>query len=483
MATPARDVTRKRIRRIVFVSPPLSLEERYGDLAGAGSSMPSLGLLMLGAVARRAGYEPFVIEAAAENLSLRQVMDRVARIAPDMVGITATTLSIFNAHTVAEAVKKLDPGIVTVVGGPHVSAVPAETLRRFPQFDMAAIGEGEDTLVALLSALNGGGELPAVAGLALRDGENILITEKRPLIKDLDTLPFPAWDLLPGFPGTYRPTPFRHLQLPAAPLVTSRGCPNNCTFCDRTLFGRTCRLFSADYVVEMIRELVEKHGVRELVFEDDTFTLRKQRVVEICRALTTSGWDLTWTCLGRVDTVDPDLLAVMHRAGCWQIAYGIESGAQEILDLVEKKVRLERASQALAWTRKAGILTKGFFILGFPTETIATMERTIGFAKREALDDISVFKLTPLPGSRIHETASEFGRFDDDWRKMNLLDTVFVPNDLTQKELEDTARRMLKEFYLRPRTVFSYVKRVLKHPSLIPAVILGFGAFLKSIRG
>lgn len=460
----------------------MSLEERYGDLAGAGSSMPSLGLLMLGAVARRAGYEPFVIEAAAETMSLRQVMDRVAEIRPEMVGITATTLAIFNAHTVAEEVKKLDPAIVTVVGGPHVSAVPVETLTRFPKFDIAAIGEGEDTLIELLSALDEGRDLSAVAGLALRDGEGIKLTEKRPLIKDLDTLPFPAWELLPGFPGNYKPTPFRHLQLPAAPLVTSRGCPNNCIFCDRTIFGRACRLFSAEYVIEMIRELVEKYGVHELVFEDDTFVMNKPRVTRICQAMKESGWNLTWTCLGRVDMVDQDLLNMMREAGCWQIAYGVESGNQDILDLVEKRTKLERVSQALKWTKKSGILTKGFFILGFPTETKASIQRTIDFAKREALDDISVFKLTPLPGSRIYEIADEYGTFDNDWRKMNLLDTVFVPKDLTQKELENSAKRMLKEFYLRPKTVFSYLGRVMKNPSLIPAVLLGFGAFLKTVK-
>ena len=475
-------MTRKKIRRILFVSPPLSLEERYGDLAGAGSSMPSLGLLMLGAVARRAGYKPFIIEAAAENMSLPQVMDRVAEIQPEMVGITATTLSIFNAHTLAEEVKQLDPGIVTVVGGPHVSAVPVETLTRFPNFDIAVIGEGEDTLNELLSALNEDRQLSAVAGLALRDSESIKLTAKRPRIKDLDTLPFPAWDLLPGFPGNYKPTPFRHLQLPAAPLVTSRGCPNNCIFCDRSIFGRACRLFSADYVIAMIRELVEEYGVRELVFEDDTFVMNKPRVTKICQAIKESGWNLTWTGLGRVDMVDQELLSIMREAGCWQIAYGIESANQDILDLVEKKIKLERVSQALTWTKQAGMLTKGFFILGFPTETQASIQRTIDFAKRESLDDISVFKLTPLPGSRIYEIADEYGTFDNDWRKMNLLDTVFVPKDLTQRELEDSAKRMLKEFYLRPKTVLSYIGRVMKKPSLIPAVLLGLGAFLKTVK-
>jgi radical SAM superfamily enzyme YgiQ (UPF0313 family) len=476
-------VAGNKVTRVALVSPPVSLAERYGDLAGAGSSMPSLGLLMLGAVARRAGYRPFVIEAAAESLSLTQVVEMLRRIRPQVVGITATTLSIFNAHAVAEAVKGLELETVTVIGGPHVSAVPVETLSRFPSFDLAVIGEGEETFVELLDALDAGEELAGVAGLALPSAGGAELTAGRPPIKDLDTLPFPAWDLLPGFPGGYRPTPFRHLQLPAAPVVTSRGCPNNCTFCDRTIFGRKCRMFSAEYVLRMIRELVERYGVRELVIEDDTFVLNKRRVTRICEALRDSALGLTWTCLGRADAVDEELLRVMRQAGCWQIAYGIESGDQRILDLVEKRIRLERVSQALAWTRKAGMLTKGFFILGFPGEDAASMERTIRFAKTQAIDDISVFKLTPLPGSQIYETATEYGSFDNDWRKMNLLETVFVPRDLTREQLDAASRRLLREFYLRPRIVWSYLRRVARNPSLLPAVLLGFRAFLKSVTG
>src|SRR3990172_940723 len=169
----------------------------------------------------------------------------------------------------------------------------------------------------------------------------------------------------------------------------------------------------------MIRHLHEIYGVRELVFEDDTFVMHKSRVLKICEGMRKSGWGITWSCLGRVDMVDPEMLACMKAAGCWQIGYGVESGDQEILDFVEKKIKLERVRQALAWTKQAGIMTKGFFILGFPKETKATMQKTIEFAKANPLDDISVFKLTPLPGSKIYDIAPEYGRFDNDWRKMN----------------------------------------------------------------
>jgi radical SAM superfamily enzyme YgiQ (UPF0313 family) len=470
-----------KIKKIALVSPPSSLEERYGKFAAAGSTMPSLGLLSLAAVAMRAGVDAKIIEAAAYGLSQDEVTNELASYQPDLVGITATTLSIFHAHETAEAAHQALPGILTVIGGPHVSAVPEETLKRFPHFDLAVLGEGEATLVELMEALSDGKELSAVRGLALRDGNEIVLTGPREKIKDLDSLPFPAWGLLPGFPARFRPAPFRYRQLPAATLVSSRGCPNNCLFCDRTVFGRACRMFSAEYVLDMIGRLHKDYGVRELVFEDDTFVVNKPRVLKICEGLRKSGWGITWSCLGRVDMVSPELLKEMRKAGCWQIGYGVESGDQSILDLVEKKIKLERVRQALAWTKETGMMTKGFFILGFPTETKETMQKTIDFAKSNALDDISVFKLTPLPGSRVYEIAHEYGSFDNDWRKMNLLDAVFVPKDLKKEELDEAARRMMREFYMRPKIFLSYIGRLLRNPSHILPLLKGFLAFRRAV--
>ena len=469
------------IKNIALISPPTSLEERYGELAGAGSTMPTLGLLMLAAVSKKAGYVPTIIEAAAYNLSQRQTLDEVMKTKPELVGITATTLSIFNASETARVIKELLPDTITVVGGPHVSAVPVETLDRFPSFDLAVLSEGEETFVDLLDALAKGRDLSEVQGLAIRTPDGIKLTDPRPVIKDLDSLPYPAWELLPGFPEKFHPAAFRYKQLPAATVVTSRGCPNRCLFCDRTVFGRSCRLYSAEYVLEMIGHLHKTYGVKELVFEDDTFVMHKSRVLKICEGLKKSGWGITWTALGRVDMVDPDLLRAMKEAGCWQIGYGVESGDQSILDLVEKKIKLERISQALKWTKEAGMLTKGFFIMGFPTETKATLQKTIDFAKREALDDMSVFKLTPLPGSKIYEIAPQYGTFDNDWRKMNLLDVVFVPHGLTAADLDEASKRMLKEFYLRPKIMLSYLARLAGHPGLIGPLINGFFAFMRQI--
>jgi radical SAM superfamily enzyme YgiQ (UPF0313 family) len=204
-------------------------------------------------------------------------------------------------------------------------------MQRFSSFDIAVIGEGELTLVELLRALSAGNTLSAVQGLIFREGNNLINTGRRPFIKDLDSLPFPAWDLLEEFPARYMPAPFKVMKLPAAILVTSRGCPNKCIFCDRSVFGSSCHGYSAEYVVRQMSELYHRYGVREFSFEDDTFITFRSRLKEICERLIELRLDISWTCLGRVNHVTAENLRLMRKAGCWQISFGIESGTRRSL--------------------------------------------------------------------------------------------------------------------------------------------------------
>jgi len=467
--------------KILLTTPPISLEERYGSLAGAGSAAPSLGILLLAAAARQAGFEARVVEAAALNLELEAVLARVAAEAPDVIGISSTTLSIFHAHTLAERAKQLRPGLRTVIGGPHVSAAPEETMRRFPAFDVAVLGEGEQTLVELLRAMERGEPLEDVPGIVCRAGDGLRTTAPRPFLRDLDRLPFPAWDLLDGFPDRYAPAPFKVRRLPAASLVSSRGCPNTCIFCDRSVFGARCHGHSAEYVVTMMQTLRRDYGVREFSFEDDTFVTFKKRLREVCERLIEQRAGLSWTCLGRVDHVTPENLRLMRQAGCWQISYGIESGCQPILDVIGKGVTLEQIRRAVAATREAGILAKGFFIVGHPGETRETLQCTIDFALELPLNDISVTMLTPFPGTELYRRAAEFGSFDDDWRKLNLLNAVFIPHGLTAEDLVRAQREMTRRFYLRPRVVVDYAGRLLRNPRMLKGLLKGGLSFLKSI--
>jgi len=216
--------------------------------------------------------------------------------------------------------------------------------------------------------------------------------------------------------------------------------------------------------MKMIKHLYYEFGVREILIEDDTFLIFQKRLKKICEMLSEERLDLSWSCLGRVDTVNPQILKLMRKAGCWQIGYGIESGSQRILDFIKKGINLEQIQSALLWTRKAGIKTKGFFMIGHPLETRETIEETIRFAKRIDLDDFDINKFTPFPGSEINKIANKYGKFDNDWEKMNLLQTVFVPFSLTKRDIEYYSRKALREFYLRPNIIFSHLRLLTKDP-------------------
>lgn len=467
--------------KILFATPPLSMFKRYGSLAGAGSSAPTLGILQLAAVVRQHAYETMLLDAAALDLDRPTFLKRFAEILPDILALSATTLSITQAAEIAAAAKKMSPALCVVIGGPHVSAVPSETMERFSAFNVAVVGEGEETIVELLSAISGDRPLSAIAGIAYRDQSGVKMNSRRPFLKELDLLPRPAWDMLDGFPHHFPPPVFKTRRLPAASLVTSRGCPNTCIFCDRSVFGASCHMFSANYVVEMIVELYEKFGVREFCFEDDTFITFRSRLVEICQRLIDLKLDISWSCLGRVNQVTEDNLRLMKRAGCWQISFGVESGSQEILDNIHKKVTLQQISYALQISRDAGLLNKGFFIVGHPGETKETLQLTYDYIMGNPLDDISVTMLTPFPGTELHARAAEFGTFDSDWEKMNLLNTVFVPYGLTEGYLVQIQKKMIRDFYLQPRIIASYAGRALRNPAMIGSLIKGFRSFMRSI--
>ncbi len=451
----------------VFTTPPVTLEERYGSLAASGNTTPCLASVLLAAIARQAGYPVGVVDAGAEGLTIEQTLDRIANFSPNFLALTSTTLTAISAECLARAAKARWPDLIIGIGGPHVTAVPEETLRRCPEFDLVAIGEGDRTILDILNALdNGVRDFTTIPGLACRSPEGEIIhTVRREPFVDLDSLPFPAWDLLDGFPQRYTPGYFKVAQIPSASFVSSRGCPFDCVFCDTGVFGRTVRSHSPEYLLELFADLNQRFGIRDVTLEDDTFMLVRENVDRFCESLCQRGLKMTWACNSRVNLAQPDLLQTMKKAGCWHISYGVESGSQEILGHSSKRITLDQIDTAVRLTRQAGIAAKGFFIVGHPHETNETLQSTLRLALETPFSDISVTMMTPFPGSPLSKNAREFGTFESDWTRMNLLTPVFVPHGLTTDDLHHWQRKILRSFYFRPRTVFDYTKRILKNPS------------------
>lgn len=448
------------MQKILFVNPPLTIQDRYGVKFQSGGKTPPFGLTTLAAVIRQQGYDTEIIDAEALDLGIEQTAALLLEKAPDLIGFTAATIAVGKAARVAGIVKKARADVPIIIGGSHITALPDETLQRFPAFDFGCVGEGEQTIIEVLAALKNGTALSDIPGLYIRENGILHFTGERERIKDLDILPMPAWDLLPDLTEFYCPPVHTLKRIPAALIVASRGCPGKCMFCDRSMFGNCGSFYSAEYLLEMVKHLHTTYGIREIQFRDDNFTAFRKRLVRFCELMTAEKLDVVWSSTGRIDMINTDVLDVMKIAGCWQIWYGIESGSQRILDLIKKGTTLPKIENAISLTVKAGIHSCGFFMIGHPTETPAEIEESIRFATRLPLQEAHFSITTPFPGSELYTRVHEFGTFENDWDKMNGWTPLFVPSSLTLEGLRKYSVTAFRSFYFRPSIIIQYIKKI-----------------------
>lgn len=456
--------------RVLLMTPPYRAEERLGKLRFLGGCLPSISLLYL-AAALRDRCDLCVLDASFLDLDKETTMGRVKTFAPDIVGISAVTPAISRAQNLAAQIKEFNPRITTILGGPHITTVPMETMGRTPAIDVGVVGEGEITIREIVKSFDGSVQsLIGINGTVVRgDNGELHRAESRELIKNIDTLGLPAYDLVDRT-APLHPALFKTRRVPAIHAITSRGCAHTCSYCNTNIFNKRLRFHSADYVMDLIRHLITL-GYREIAFEDDNFTDHRKRLTEVCNRLIDERIDLSWSVNARIDTVDEDMLRLMRRAGCWYISYGIESGNQETLDRIGKKITLDMIRERIKLTRKCGIEAKGFFIIGFPWETEETIRETVVFALSLQLSDLNIFPLTPFPGTVVYEQAKQCGDFEDDWSKMDLQQIVYVPPGLSKKLLHDHIKKLLLSFYLRQETILNYFRRAIAARKVFVAAI------------
>lgn len=458
------------IRTLVLVEPPFCFWDRTMDRLREGEeTIPGIGILVLAAIAREKGYAVHVVDAKRAGTTNEDAVQRILALRPDAVGFSCTTISVTNGSRIAGRIKEALPGCIAILGGAHVSAIPERTLEKFPAFDYGVVGEGEHSLFELLARLEDGRDVRDVPGLAYRDPERagrVRANPRAPYIEDLDSLPLPAWDLVPNFPHAFTPSLFNYRRTPVGTLITQRGCPFSCTFCDRSTSGRRGRWHSVDYVVRMLEQMRD-YGVKHILFYDDLFTVNKARVRELCQAMLDCGFDFTWSCNSHPNLLDRETMALMRRAGCWQIAYGIESGSQRVLNRVKHEVKIERLLRTLQMTREAGLKVKGLMMCAHPTETVESLEETNRFLRTAPLDLMQLTKFTPYPGTPSYPTIHEYGTFVEDWENMNAMNFVFVPKGLDVPTLERYFHRMYRTFYTRPDVLLGLARVVLEEPRFL----------------
>lgn len=460
---------------LLLLNPPLTLKERYGKLAAGGDKMAPLGLCHLAAVVRQAGFNVRIIDAEAQNFNSQVTVNKILAQSPRVVGITAVSASIYNAAAVAEAVKKKDPCIYIVLGGQHVSAASGETMQRFPQFDVGIIGEGEITLIKLLNNLLQAKPVRDLPGLVIRENGAVRFSPLSLPIANLDELPLPAWDLLEVFPKKYTLNVHAFGRIPAASLVTSRGCYGKCIFCDRSVFGSKLRFHSSQYVIKMLKYLIENYNIKEISIQDDNFLAATERVKEICSSIIKEKLDISWTCHARVDDANLEILKMLKMAGCWEIAYGFESGSQRILDILKKGTTIEQAVNAVNMTKKAGMRARGFFVIGSPGEGPDDLEKTIEFVLNNELDAVSMMNFTPFPGTEIYKKAAQYGIFENNWRKMNMYTPIFAPHGLSKEQILFYSKRFFRCFYFRTKIILEHFKNIKSFKHFIKLVQSALG--------
>jgi anaerobic magnesium-protoporphyrin IX monomethyl ester cyclase len=349
-------------------------------------------------------------------------------------------------------------GFSVVIGGPHASILPELTLDE-TRADYIICGEGELSLYELAAALKNQQPVSGIAGVISQKNRQL---KKRPLISGLDTLPFPDWQQMD--PRKYKKAPHGGLvkSFPVAPITSTRGCPFECSFCaSPKLWDKSIRFRSPENVVDEIAYLVKEFKVREIHFEDDNLTLKRSHIEGICNLILKRKIKVNWATPNgvRVDTLDPELLRLMKKSGCYFIAFGIESGSQEILDRINKKTRLDIIEKAVTMASRAGIVTQGFFIFGLPGETAATVKQTIAFAKKLPLDKAQFLLLDVLPGSQLWEKLS--GQRSAGWSLRSYQQTTWVPEGISRQELDIAPAVAFRSFFFRPRPVmflFKYFK-------------------------
>ncbi len=375
--------------RIALISPKWTKK---------ANDYPPLGLAYLAAVLEQEGHDVRAFDFGLDpEAPLEEDAQRVSAFDPHLVGITAMTI-VYHSVLDTAALLKAHLGRPIVIGGPHATLFPERILEDTPVIDYVVRGEGEETILELVRALEGrNGELSSVRGLTYRFRGQPVSNPDRDLIQDLNGLPFPARHLFELERYGLRTPEGR----PMFTVLSSRGCPYNCAYCFKGIVGRTYRQRSPDNIIAELRQVIDRYGVRDFYFVDDLFTLDARRLAALTEQLIDSKLDVRWQCLARVDRVNEEILHQMYAAGCRRIHYGIESGNEQILKRIGKGFTLEQVRRAVRWTGEAGIQTKGYFMMGLPGDTEETMKQTVDLAVSLDLDEAMFSVTTPFPGTRL----------------------------------------------------------------------------------
>jgi len=459
--------------KVLLISPPKGF-----------SPLPPLGLLYISAVLEENDIQTKVIDCPIENMGFDQIPSIIKKENPDIVGVASCTPTITFALKVLRMTKKVDKSIKTIIGGPHASAMPMDTIKN-KEADFLVKGEGEVTTLELVKAIEKNKKVDKIDGLWWRKGKKIVKNKERGPIKDLDSLPWPARHHVPveKYPSVLIP-----LRLPETQVMATRGCPFRCAFCAKEVFGSTVRARDPKKIVDEIEYLVNEYGIRGLFFYDDTLNLKPKWTMKLCNEIIKREFnDVGFKGQVRVNTplINRELLKKMKQAGFYMLAYGIESGDPKVLDVIHKNITLDEVRRAVRLTNEAGIRALGFFMIGNIGENKDTIRKTINFAKSLPLDYAQFSIGVPYPATEFYNVVKEKG-----WLKAKGWED-FIPDkrealvkmpELEQEMLEHMFMKANKEFYFRPSYVLKQIKTSMRSMDDFKLAFKGLNWVVKASR-
>jgi len=468
-------------KKILLVHPLGYRADAAGhDISRVANIMPPLGLASIAAYLEQRGTRADIIDCYARPDSDRAIRDYLLAEKPAFIGFSCTTSSFLDGIRIAQMARQALPGIKTVFGGPHVSALKERLFPTYGAMDFSVIGEGEQTMAELLTM--GLDDPAAVKGIIYRKGDEAFCTGYRDQGLELDDLPFPAYEKLAGFPHSYMLPIFNYPQTPNTSCISSRGCPYACSYCDRSVFRRSFRYNSAGYLYEHLRYLRERFGIRHINFYDDQFTFNRQRVEEFTGMMMDRPLGMTFNCAVRAEHIDRELLTRMRSAGCWMMSLGIETGDEELLAQHRQNADLDHLAQKIRMIKEAGIRTKGLLMMGLPGESEKSIRRSMEYVFSLPIDDFNLAKFTPFPGSPIYERIHELGEFDEDWEKMDCMNFLFVTKGMTRQRLEALFQEFYKNHFKRPKVLWGYFTMLWRSPDSWLRFFRNFANFMKFTR-
>ncbi len=442
---------------------------------------PPLGLLSIAACLREDGHQIAFLDDGVLPQPNNQFLSLLNEHAPDVVLISLYTTNISRGYEMIRRIRSERPKVKIIVGGHHATALPEQTLQECPEIDLLVSGEGEKTVAEIISALEGGVGVEQVKGIFIssRDGRQFTFTGERPFIDDLDSLPMPAHDLIKLEDYQKNSISVGHR---VGSLVTSRGCPFSCVFCNKSVFKSRIRRRSAENICDEIEYLITEKGVDEIYFQDDLFALDRKWLHEFVSVLHRRRLTLPWRILARVDILRKDDFAMIRKAGCYLVQFGVESGNDEILRDIKKNITKSQVRAAFRDAREVGLLTYGFFIFGHRLDTLKTIAQTFALAKEIRCDFTSFFLLVPFPGTDVYELLPEAQR--QDWSRIQYVNwnkglDPFSICEVPGSQLKAIEEQVNMEYYCRPAYLFF---NVLGHRGPLKLMFLKFKWWLTYMR-